>query len=138
MVSSTKNRKISENSIFNMIDKAKAKSNGTTPQYEVPNFFSMNDNSAKINNFSQTPVSNEGKRSNEIQSFSSGQFDISEKKHMSFISPTNVSNNSINIVSIDQAKRKNKPILGGGNIFDTKNLESPSRQLIARNFLRDK
>lgn len=88
LVSSTKNRKISENSIFSMIEKAKAKSNGTTPQYEVPNFFSMDTNHQKAHlilsdkhRLSTTPLSGSrisGPSPNHegmLQSFSSRPFD---------------------------------------------------------------
>jgi len=123
-----------------MIEKAKANSNGTTPIHEVPNFFSIyqptSHNKQKVNPNSyclnKTPLStgsnNEMNFNKEIQTLSSSiHNDTNEKKYMSFISPTNFSQQSTNLMDPNK-KRNFKHILGGPNIFDTKNLESPSRQ----------
>lgn len=131
LVSSTKNQKISENSIFSVIEKVKAKSNGTTPQYEVPNFFTMGDYQQ------MTPLSGA-----DLKKMPTIELDYNDnKKPISFTSPSNISNNNYspsNPSSHLNQHQKRRPIISGGNQFDHRNLESPSRQLIARNFLKEK
>ena len=134
LTGSTKNKKIEGNSIFNMIEKVKAKSNGNTPQYEsVDNIF---------DNERQTPVSGTGALQSQKNNYDSSIYkqmysenSMKTKPSLSFTSPSNVSNYSPTSHLLYQQKKK---MNAGCNLFDNNVSESPGRQLIARNFLKEK
>ena len=141
--SSTKNKE-SENSIFSVIERAKAKSNGTTPQNAVQpspqagcgSEQTPNSKKSPIRATQLTPLSDEFSFAN-IQTGvqSSGP----TKAFREFVSPTSVDQASPNTL---QYIHKKKPSKNGfsfiSSIFGNKNPQSPARMNLAKKFLQEK
>ena len=127
--SSTKNSE-SENSIFNIIERAKAKSNGTTPQHCVT--------LTPSNNSESTPASKKVHRA--IPSI----IDLGEeinltsisKKNREFVSPMSLDKGSPNGIQYIQKKKKTFSFIS--TVFGKQNPQSPARVPLAKKFLEEK
>ena len=132
--SSTKNKE-SDNSIFSVIERAKAKSNGTTPQNAIqPSPQADQTPSSKKSPIRTTPMNSlYSSELTHLGSFLAG----AQKASREFISPTSVDQISPN--TIRPIKKKSKSGFSFiSNIFGKQYPQSPARMTLAKKFLQEK
>lgn len=127
--SSTKNRE-SENSIFNIIERAKAKSNGTTPQHCVTltpsNISESTPASKKVSKATPSII----ELGEELSLITIG------KKSKEFVSPSSLEKGSPNGIQLIPKKKKSFSFIS--TVFGKQKPQSPARVPLARKFLEEK
>lgn len=132
--SSTKNKE-SDNSIFSVIERAKAKSNGTTPQNAIqPSPQADQTPSSKKSPIRNTPLNSlHSSEFTNLSAFLAG----AQKTSREFISPTSLDQISPN--TIRPLKKKSKSGFSFiSNIFGKQYPQSPARMTLAKKFLQEK
>lgn len=161
--SSTKNKE-SDNSIFRVIERAKAKSNGTTPQNFNPSASTTPSHSQPTEALSvnQSMVSSAGIKvgykhappalhlssamschstpftGTPVALKNSVEFDSSLKKGRHFKSPTSIDQPSPHGLQFVQKKRQRNGFSFISSIFGKQNPQSPARVTLAKKFLKEK
>lgn len=126
--SSTKN-KDSENSIFKVIERAKAKSNGTTPQHAS--------NLTPSNISETTPHSRKASSKTKLCDLGDElQLVLSSTRPKEFTSPKSFEKASPNTVHFLQKKKRGFSFIN--SVFGKQNPQSPARVPLAKKFIEEK